>query len=285
MSLSTPSAAPRRRPRRHAPGSFLKVALASVLSLAVLGCPGGEGTDGGEAPDLRAWARALDGGDAPAAGSRVWAAVPLEDGTVRLGSYTVATGEGEAVELEDELGVRHADVPTALIRPPVAAELAAGDAVLAALSGAVVVPARRIDDGTVTLVWNGEVVEVTSFAQEPLGGGATTFRAVAYRDDVGWQRGLVIADAPPSLWLVTPDGRVDEVAAAETHPLPPAPDEDPAADATVLVSSWARGFTEATVVEVVAPGVAYRIRETGGEERIVGFEDILAPPGPWAPPS
>ncbi|MEO1083946.1 MAG: hypothetical protein AAFY88_06870 [Acidobacteriota bacterium] len=277
--------ASRLRPRRPALGSLLKVALASALGVAMLGCPGASGPgDGGDELDLRAWSRALDDDAAPAAGARVWAAVPLADGTVRLGSYTVAaTADGGDIELVDELGVRHGEVPTGLMRPIASAEPADGDPVLASLSGAVVAPARRVDAETVTLVWNGDVVEVAAFAQEPLGADETTFRSVAYRDDAGWQRGLVIAEAPPSLWIVTPDGRVQDVAAAETHPLPPAPEDGDLTDgASVLVSSWARGYSEATLLEVLAPGLAYRIRDVDGEERTVGFSDLLMPPGPWA---
>ncbi|MEM1180360.1 MAG: hypothetical protein AAGM22_18600 [Acidobacteriota bacterium] len=259
------------------------MALLSAVGLVALGCPGaGPGSGGADGPDRTAWSRGLDAGQAPAVESRVWAAVPLADGTVRLGTYTVAAVDGKTVDLMDELGIRHPAVPTGLLREHASADLATGDAVLAALSGGVLTAARHIDAETVALVWNGDIVRVQAFSQEPLTQAVETFRRVAYADDAGWQSGLAFGTEGESLWLVTPDGRVEAVPAASTRRLGAGPDAL-APEAQVIVASWAKGFVDATVVEVLEPGLAYRVREAGGEERVVGFGDLVTPPAPWSP--
>ncbi|MCG8459984.1 MAG: hypothetical protein MI919_27195 [Holophagales bacterium] len=269
------------RPQPRAPGRSRRPALGFpwlplllVAALATWACTGGEA----EGPS---WLRELPKRQAPAdwrPGSQVWATVPGEpEGTAELGLFRVAAlVEGERspsgrIRVADPLGRSHL-LPVALVHavavPGAASPGSAepGSVVLAfhGTGGPVLARLRSADPLEVSFDWNGATVTDRALALAVPDPETGLPRPVLYHDGSRWLAGVAVAEDGDRLWVLDEARRVHVLRAGEAVPREPLAEPSPGDG--VQVYSWAEGLRSGRVVEVLEPGLRYRVDLEGGAD-------------------
>jgi hypothetical protein len=235
-----------------------------------------------------AWLEGLPAGDAaagdaaPAVGQPAWAALPLdESGQARLSLVRVTGASGTTVAVVDGMKHRHVGVPRALVHPVGSAEgLKPGDVALCArwTTPSTVCRIEQLEGGKVVRAaydWAGVTKHSAVDHAEKLAESLRPLAFASYPLEGRRSRGQVVAIDRQRVWLLGESGHITKHPRHQVRRSRPAP---ALKDGSLIYAfRWGRGYQRGRVVEVLEPGLRFRIALEGDRPSDDFFVSHLAP--------
>ena len=238
-------------------------------------------TDAGDAPT--AWMKDLPDAT-PVAGpnERVWAIVAGSTRIPEVGIFSVEGIYDGLYSLIDRKGQRVDGVPPAVVHRASRDKVDSGELVLfqspttPAFLGRV---AELIPGGEIEVYydWAGKTRKAAAdYAQRPVT-GIRPLAYVSFPKAGRSSRGLVIALSDRRAWVRTAAGLVESHPRAAIRSLP-LPRQSLKVGSRVRAFRWATGFQLGTVVEIIEPGLRYRVNLDGDKpDEEYFFTSLLSP--------
>jgi hypothetical protein len=230
------------------------------------------------------WLDGLPKEGAPAAAEQqAWAALPLnETGQARLALVRIATISGGQASVVDGMGHRHLALPRALLHPVGSSKgLKNGDMALCArwTTPSTVCRVEAMEGGRVLRAaydWAGATKRSAIDHAEPLRSKLEPLAFASYPLAGRRARGQVVAASEQRVWLLGESGHVSKHPRHQLRVL--AAPKTLVAGAAVYAYRWGAGYQRGRLVEVLEPGLRFRVDLEGDRPSDEFFVSHLSAP-------